>query len=141
MWGIYWRYLLSITLLLILLSVLEQSLGLRLLVTDVNLWPSIFWGIIALFFLLVTFIQAKGLAYLILGSYSQIDSKIWQQFNTFLVVFFILLAASAFIFNLLLSPQNWALYKLYVQPAALLLLPLLAANWVVFVSNKVKSSS
>lgn len=131
-WALYWRYLLFMALLLPAIALCNDELGLMAMwVTDVALWPTAFWSMTALLFAFGTLIQNKGLVYLFFGKRIQSPVTVWRKFNLFLILLFITLALFGLVVPSLLSPELWALYKLYGQSALLLFWPLFAACFVV----------
>jgi len=132
----YWRYLVAISLTLIIVAFLSDHLTLLDTVNDSGLLPTFFWFMIAIFFILITFLQNKGLSYVFLGDRLHLPDKAWSRFN-FLIVYLLLgLAIVGYFVNLLASKEVWAFYKLFGQSLCLLLLPLFS-SWSVV--NRVKT--
>jgi intracellular septation protein A len=102
---------------------------------NTGLWPSVFWGIISLVLLVVAAFQPNGVAYIIFGKRLQLTDLVWRQFNLILLTIFVNLVWLGFAASQLFSPELWSIYKLFVQPAILLVMPLLGAFWV---NQKVK---
>ena len=136
LWGLYWRYLLSTSLLLALTAFLIEQLNLLAAVKNKNLIPSYFWGTIALFFILIGLLQTRGLPYLFFGKRLQLDINAWRQYKHFISSLFVVLAALGFIVGYLFDSELWSLYKLYGQPACLICIPLFGA-W--FITKDLKS--
>jgi intracellular septation protein A len=129
MWALYWRYLFLIMLLLPGMALFNDSYGLvGMLVNTTTLWPTAFWGMFGLLFILVSLMQSKGLAYLVWGRRLKLNAAAWSSFNLMLIAHFIALALFGWILSIVVSPQLWSLYKLYGQPVILLLWPLFAAR-------------
>jgi len=127
-WALYWRYLLLMLLLLPTMAWLNDQLGLMTrLVQATALWPTAFWSLVALFFLLATWIENNGLTFVFFGKRLQLGAAVWRRFNLVLILLFIALALAALAVHPMVSLEVWSLYKLYGQSAALLLVPLLAA--------------
>lgn len=135
MWGLYWRYLISISLSVFLLTFFDSQLSLLNNISDTGLWPSVFWGVISLVLVVVTAFQPNGVTYIIFGKRLQLTERVWRQFNLILLVIFVNLVWLGFAASQVFSPELWSLYKLVVQPAILLVAPLLGAFWV---NQKVK---
>ena len=127
----YWRYLLAISLLLILVAFLSEHLHLLNVVNDYGLLPTIFWFIISVLFISITFFQKKGLSYVFLGGRLHLPDKAWCWFNVMTISLFIVLAIIGYIVNQLASNEAWSFYKLVGQPLCLLLLPLFSSWFVV----------
>ncbi|MBU0914706.1 MAG: septation protein IspZ [Gammaproteobacteria bacterium] len=107
---------------------LNDQLGLMTrLVQATALWPTAFWSLVALFFLLATWIENNGLTFVFFGKRLQLGAAVWRRFNLVLILLFIALALAALAVHPMVSLEVWSLYKLYGQSAALLLVPLLAA--------------
>lgn len=134
-WGLYWRYLISISLSVFLLTFFDSQLSLLNNISDTGLWPSVFWGVISLVLVVVTAFQPNGVTYIIFGKRLQLTERVWRQFNLILLVIFVNLVWLGFAASQVFSPELWSLYKLVVQPAILLVAPLLGAFWV---NQKVK---
>ena len=130
LWGMYWRYLLSISMSLLLVTVLSEQLKLLSLVNNSGLLPSVFWGIIAVFFTTITLFQNKGLPYIFLGKRLGLSNKVWCWFNIMNISLFVALVIIGYIVNQLANKEVWALYKLFGQPICLVLIPLCSA-WLI----------
>lgn len=129
MWALYWRYLFLVLLLLPGMALLNDSFGVvGMLVNTTTLWPTAFWGMCGLLFILVSLVQSKGLTYLVWGRRLKLHAAAWRRFNLLLIALFIALALFGWILSLVVSPQVWSLYKLYGQSIVLLLWPLFAAR-------------
>ncbi len=126
----YWRYLLAISLTLILVAFLSERMDLLDIVNDSGLIPTFFWFIIAVFFITITVVQKKGLPYVFFGGRLHLPDKAWLRFNVMIISLFIVLAIIGYIVNQLASKEVWSLYKLFGQPLCLLLLPLFS-SWSV----------
>ena len=129
-WGLYWRYLISISSAVFLLAFFDSQFALLNNIDDTKLWPSVFWGVISLVLVVVTAIQPNGITYIIFGKRLQLTDLVWRQFNLILLILFINLVGLGFAASQLFSPELWSIYKLFVQPAILLVAPLLGAWWV-----------
>ncbi len=134
-WGLYWRYLISISASVFLLAFFDSQFELMNNIGNTGLWPSVFWGIISLVLLVVAAFQPNGVAYIIFGKRLQLTDLVWRQFNLILLTIFVNLVWLGFAASQLFSPELWSIYKLFVQPAILLVMPLLGAFWV---NQKVK---
>lgn len=131
-WGLYWRYLISISASVFLLAFFDSQFALLNNIDDTGLWPSVFWGVISLVLVVVTAIQPNGITYVIFGKRLQLPDLVWRQFNLILLAIFVSLVCLGFIASQLFNTEFWPIYKLYVQPAILLLAPLVGAWWVTF---------
>lgn len=129
-WGLYWRYLISISLFVFLLAFFDSQFSLLNNIGDTGLWPSVFWGIISSVLVVVAAFQPNGVAYIIFGKRLQLTDLVWRQFNLILLILLINLVWLGFAASQLFSPELWSIYKLFVQPAILLVVPLLGAWWV-----------
>jgi intracellular septation protein A len=136
LWGLYWRYLLSICLILFFVAFLSEQLSLLSLVDDSGLLPTIFWSIIAVLYIVVSLLQKKGLPYLFLGSRLHLANKAWFWFNFMIISFFVVLAIIGYLVNQIANKEVWAFYKLIGQPVCLVLIPLFCA-W--FAAKRVKT--
>lgn len=130
MWGLYWRYLISISLSIFLLAFFDSQFALMNNIGDTSLWPSVFWGVISFVLVVVTAVQPNGVTYIIFGKRLQLTDLVWRQFNLILLTIFVNLVWLGFAASQLFSPELWSIYKLFVQPAILLVMPLLGAWWV-----------
>jgi len=135
MWGLYWRYLLSISLSLVLFSFLSEQLNLLSLVDDSGLLPTIFWSIIAIFYISISLLQAKGLPSVFLGNRLHLANKAWYLFSFLTIFFFLALAIIGYLVNQIANKEVWAFYKLFGQPVCLIFIPLFSA-W--FVTRRAK---
>ncbi len=131
-WGLYWRYLISISLSVFLLAFCDSQFALMNNIGDTGLWPSVFWGVISLVLVVVTAVQPNGVTYIIFGKKLQLTDLVWRQFNLILLTIFVNLVWLGFAASQLVSPELWSIYKLVVQPAILLVVPLLGAWWVTY---------
>ncbi|MDF3123825.1 hypothetical protein [Rheinheimera sp. 1928-s] len=129
-WGLYWRYLISTSLSVFLLTLSDSQLSLLNNISDTGLWPSVFWGVISFVLVVVTAVQPNGVTYIIFGKRLQLTDLVWRQFNLILLILLINLVWLAFAASQLFSSELWSIYKLFVQPAILLVVPLLGAWWV-----------
>lgn len=129
-WGLYWRYLISISLSVFLLAFFDSQFALMNNIGDTKLWPSVFWGVISLVLVVVTAVQPNGVAYIIFGKRLQLTDIVWRQFNALLLILFINLVWLGLAASQVFSTELWSIYKLVVQPAILLVVPLLGAWWV-----------
>jgi intracellular septation protein A len=134
-WGLYWRYLISISSTVFLLTFFDSQFALMNNIDDTGLWPSAFWGVISLVLLVVTAVQPNGVTYIVFGKRLQLTDLVWRQFNLILQILLINLVWLGFAASQVFSLELWSIYKLYVQPAILLVAPLLGAWWV---NQKVK---
>jgi intracellular septation protein A len=129
-WGLYWRYLISISSTVFLLTFFNTQFSLLNNISNTKLWPSVFWGVISLVLLVVTAFQPNGVTYIIFGKRLLLADLVWRQFNLILLVIFVNLVWLGFAASQLFSTELWSMYKLFVQPAILLVMPLLGAWWV-----------
>lgn len=129
-WGLYWRYLISMSSSVFVLTFINSQFALLNNIDDTGLWPSVFWGVISLVLVVVAAIQPNGITYIIFGKRLQLTDLVWRQFNLILLAIFVSLVCLGFIASQLFNPEFWPMYKLYVQPAILLVVPLLGAWWV-----------
>ena len=139
-WGLYWRYLISISLSVFLLAFFDSQFPLLNNIDDTRLWPSVFWGVISLVLVVVTAVQPNGVTYIIFGKRLQLTDLVWRQFNLILLILLINLVWLGFAASQLFSPELWSIYKLFVQPAILLVAPLLGACWVTKTVEASKAS-
>mgnify|MGYP001942336346 CR=1 FL=1 len=129
MWGMYWRYLVSNSFLLLLVAWLFEQLNLLRFVEDSHLIPTVFWGGIGAIWVLITLMQKNGLPYLFFGRRLGLNTDKWQQFNLLLIVLFAMLSVLGYVINQFGSATVWSLYKLYGQTVCLIIFPLLAARF------------
>ena len=130
MWGLYWRYLLSISLSLIFVAFLSEQLNLLSLVNDSGLLPTIFWSIIAVLYISISLLQTKGLPYVFLGNRLHLANRAWYLFSLHTISFFLALAIIGYVVNQIANKEVWAFYKLFGQPVCLIFIPLFSA-WFV----------
>lgn len=131
-WGLYWRYLLAMSLSVFLLVFFDSQFALLNNIDDTKLWPSVFWGAISLVLVVVTAVQPNGVTYIIFGKRLQLTDLVWRQFNLILLTIFVNLVWLGFAASQVFSLELWSMYKLFVQPAILLVAPLLGAWWVTY---------
>ena len=132
MWGLYWRYLISISLSVFLLAFFDSQFSLLNNIANTGLWPSMFWGVISIVLVVVTAFQPNGVTYIIFGKRLLLGDLVWRQFNLILLILLINLVWLGFAASQLFSPELWSIYKLFVQPAILLVAPVIAAWYVTF---------
>jgi intracellular septation protein A len=131
-WGLYWRYLISISSTVFLLTFFNTQFSLLNNISNTKLWPSVFWGVISLVLLVVTAVQPNGVTYIIFGKRLQLTDLVWRQFNLILLAVVVNLVCLGFAASQVFSLELWSIYKLYVQPAILLVAPVIAAWYVTF---------
>ena len=131
-WGLYWRYLISISSAVFLLAFFDSQFALMNNIDDTGLWPSVFWGVISLVLVVVAAFQPNGVGYIIFGKRLQLTDLVWRQFNLILLILLINLVWLGFAASQVFSPELWSMYKLYIQPAILLVVPVIAAWYVTF---------
>jgi intracellular septation protein A len=127
LWGLYWRYLFSITLSLVFVAFLSEQLSLLSFVDDFGLLPTIFWSSIALFYISISLIENKGFPYLLFGSRLNLADKSWYRFNVMTISLFVLLAIIGFGVNQIANEEIWAFYKIFGQPLCLVVIPMFNA--------------
>jgi intracellular septation protein A len=127
LWGLYWRYLFSITLSLFLVAFLIEQLSLLRFVDDTGLLPTIFWSSITLFYISVSLIQNKGFPYLLFGNRLHLAGKVWHRFNVMTISFFVVLAIIGYGVNQIVNEEIWAFYKIFGQPLCLVVIPMFNA--------------
>lgn len=126
-WGLYWRYLISISASVFLLAFFDSQFALLNNIDNTDLWPSVFWGFISLVLVVVTAVQPNGVTYIVFGKKLQLTDLVWRQFNAVLLILLINLVWLGLAVSQLFSTEFWSMYKLFVQPAILLVVPLLGA--------------
>lgn len=131
LWGMYWRYCLVMSVFILMVAFIDHQFGLFRQYCPPGLQPALFWLILVLCFALATVWQNKGAVYLCFGARLQLKAQTWRQFNRLVLGLCGALALSGFIGNLLFNEVIWPMYKLYVQPAVLLLAPLPLARLVL----------
>lgn len=127
MWGMYWRYMLSIFLSLILVAFLSDQLDLLNAIKNTALLPTVFWGIIALIYAAITIFQNKGFPYVFFGITLRLSNEAWYKFNFMVISLFVVLAVLGYFVGQTTNTELWSLYKLYGQSAGIVFLPLLGA--------------
>lgn len=132
MWAIYWRSISAIVLVIIFLSYCHQQFGILNLAGNSGYYPSLFWCLTALLFCAITLIQGKGLIYLLWGKRLPFDSSFWRNLNTSTIAFFIGLAILSLVVYSTRSIELWAKYKLYLQPLAIIIWPLLLGYYLLY---------
>ncbi|WP_371379348.1 septation protein IspZ [Thalassotalea aquiviva] len=132
MWAIYWRSIFAIVLVILILSYCHQQFGILNLASNSSYYPSLFWCLSALLFCLITVIQRKGLIYLFWGKRLAFNNSIWRILNIGTILFFIGLAILSLVIYASLSNELWSKYKLYVQPVAIIIWPLLLGNYLLY---------
>lgn len=130
LWGMYWRYLLSISLTLVVVALMSEWLGLLSVINNTVLLPTIFWGFIAAIYISITLVQNKGFSYLFLGRNLRQSKSSWCKFNFIVISLFIILALFGYIVGQIANSELWSFYKLYIQTVSILFIPLFGA-WFV----------
>jgi len=132
MWAIYWRSVSAIVLVIIFLSYCQQQFGILNLTNNSSYLPSLFWCLATLLFCVITVFQRKGLIYLLWGKRLAFCSSIWRNINFSTILFFIGLAILSLVVHATLSIELWSSYKLYAQPLAIIIWPLLLGNYLQY---------
>lgn len=128
MWATYWRSLLAILLVVTCAAYLIEFFELLSLVNNTNYYPTLFWSINALIFYLLTLCHQRGLAYLFWGKKLNRDQAFWRRLNLSTTLFFIALALLAPIIYQLVHNDLWSAYKLFIQPSAIIIWPLVQSQ-------------
>ncbi len=136
LWGMYWRYLFSISLSLVIVALLSEQLGLLDVINNTVLLPTIFWGFIAAIYISITLVQNKGFAYVFFGTRLRQSKSAWCKLNFIVISLFITLVVCGYIVGHIATTKVWTLYKIYGQTTALVLYPLFGA-W--FVTRRLKA--
>ena len=136
LWAMYWRYLFSISLSLVIVALLSEQLGLLDVINNTLLLPTIFWGFIAAIYISITLVQNKGFAYVFFGTRLRQSKRAWCKFNFIVISLFITLVVCGYIVGHIATTEVWTLYKIYGQTTALVLYPLFGA-W--FVTRRLKA--
>ncbi|WP_371185514.1 hypothetical protein [Thalassotalea maritima] len=127
MWSITWRYLLAVIFVFILTAFASQQLALLLLVEQERYQPSAFWLLAALFAMLFSVVTPKGLAHVIFAKRLGFASQLWRGINQSFIALFLCLTIVGLFAQLILATELWGYYKLYFQPALLVLWPVVAS--------------
>ncbi len=98
-----------------------NSLG---VISNTNFYPTLFWGFMALLFLIAQLINKNGMVYFFWGKRLGLDNVFWRNLSIANIIFFVALALVALIVYAISSAQVWAYYKLIVQPLMLFAVPL-----------------
>ena len=130
LWGMYWRYLLSISLTLVVVALMSEWLGLLSVINNTLLLPTIFWGFIAAIYISITFVQNKGFAYVFLGRNLGQSKSAWCKLNFIVISLFIILALFGYFVGQMANSELWSFYKLYIQTVCIVFFPLFGA-WFV----------
>lgn len=112
-WGLYWRYLISISASVFLLAFFDSQFALLNNIDNTDLWPSVFWGFISLVLVVVTAVQPNGVTYIVFGKKLQLTDLVWRQFNAVLLILLINLVWLGFAASQVFSLELWSMYKLY----------------------------
>ena len=131
MWGLYWRYLISLLLLLFVSALLSNQLAFLNDENYLNLRPTILWASFSIVFTFVLLIKKNGLPYIFLGRRLFLSEEIWQKFNIILISFFAALSILNCVVHFVFETEIWKLYKLFGQTLLLILIPLFSAWHVV----------
>ena len=130
MWALYWRTWLSMAILVMSITMLQQVSGVLELVTNINFQPTMFWSLIAVLLLIISLLQKNGLVYLVWGWKLALAPSRWQQWNHAFFCFFIGLALLSWLVYVTVSTPHWSFYKLYLQPTALVLWPVICGRFL-----------
>lgn len=135
MWGLYWRYLISLFLLLFVSALLSNQLDYLNDENYLNLRPTFVWASFAIFFTFVSLIKKNGFAYIFLGRRLCLCDDIWKKFNVILISFFVALSilnyVVHYVVHFVVEIEIWKLYKLFGQTFLLIIFPLFSAWYVV----------
>ena len=118
-WGIYWRFLVVLFLLLLLLGYLQGQFNWLSIVKYSGFQPSLFWCSIAGIWAIASGLIPNGLMHVIWGYRIGLNQATWQTLNRATVALFALLSVIAICAYLSLSAGDWANYKLWGQPLIL----------------------
>lgn len=118
-----------------LITLLHQVSGVLDWVSNTNYQPSMFWSLVAVLLLIISLLQKNGLVYLVWGWTDKLKSlgleaSLWQQWNRAFICFFIGLALLSWLVYVTVSTLHWSFYKLYLQPTALVLWPVLCGKFL-----------
>ncbi len=126
MWAIYWRYMLAVFTLFLLAVLSVQLLSILQNIPDAHYHPTVFWLIATVLSFIATLITARGLVHIFFGEKLHLGAPFWRRISASLTGLFFLLAALGLLVQYASSEIVWANYKLYVQPAVLVLGPFVA---------------
>ena len=118
-----------------LITLLHQVSGVLDWVSNTNYQPSMFWSLVAVLLLIISLLQKNGLVYLVWGWTDKLrslglEASLWQQWNRAFIYFFIGLAMLSWLVYVTVSTPYWSFYKLYLQPTALVLWPVLCGKFL-----------
>jgi hypothetical protein len=108
-WGLYWRYLISIAFALLLLAFLFERIDVLNEPANTTLLPTFAWASITLLFALICLVQNKGFAYLFFGRRLELSTCVWLWFNASIILMFIGLSLLAWLVNALVDADVWRL--------------------------------
>lgn len=131
MWGLYWRYLISLFLLLFISAFISNQLVFLNDENYLNLRPTIVWASFAIVFTCVSLIKKNGFPYIFLGRRLALGDGVWKKFNVILISFFVALSILNYVVYFVVETDIWKLYKLFGQTFLLILFPLFSAWYVV----------
>ena len=131
MWGLYWRYWVSLFLLLLVSAFLSNHLNFLKDENYLNLRPTIVWASFAIVFAFISLIKKNGFPYIFLGRRLCLGDEIWQKFNIILILFFLALSILNYVVHFVVETEIWKLYKLFGQTFLLILFPFFSAWYVV----------
>lgn len=129
MWAVYWRTLLAMVLAIFAITALHQQFGLMNLVADVRYHASFFWTMTGLVFVIASIFHRNGLIYFLWGRRLAVTDSVWLRLNVATIIFVIGLALLALVIGNTASHEVFARYKLLVQPAALMIWPIILAKY------------
>ncbi|WP_286261338.1 septation protein IspZ [Thalassotalea atypica] len=138
LWGMYWRYLVSLVVLLILSATLDNQFGLLDGTAYTSFKPTIVWASIAIVLSLFALVQNKGLPYVFLGYRLSLNNSVWIKFNKILISFFITLSLLNYVVYMFAGLEFWKVYKLFGQTSLLIIFPLFGVWWVYYPYKQTK---
>ncbi|GGF80274.1 hypothetical protein [Alteromonas lipolytica] len=136
MWAIYWRFYLVVFSVFLLTVLVIQLLPVLPLIPNTVYHPTAFWLMAGLITFILSLFVPQGLVYACYGKRLSFRPVFWTRLHYCLYGLFGFLAAFALIVQAVASPFVWAGYKLYCQPAVLLLGPWVAVSLTLSVAKQ-----
>ena len=130
-WSVTWRVSLVIVLMVTVLAIIQAQTSFLQLIGNNDYQPTFFWSLISALLGVMTVWDKRGAVFFVFGYRLSLSDEHWFRLNYLMLTLFVGLALMGLLVVLVASDAGWATYKLWAQPAWLVLWPLLCASYAV----------
>ncbi|MGB0835287.1 MAG: septation protein IspZ [Psychrobium sp.] len=114
----------------------EQQFSLLALIANNNYHPTAFWLAASCVAWLTMIVLPKGLVHVIWGRRLKLPNSVWRSVNLSFVALFLCLALIGLLAQAFTPELIWGVYRLYCQPLALILWPLVLSATLLKINKE-----